>query len=100
MTVVVHFAHIDYIRRCVRLLLMMSCLNCLSRPSTSNKKVTFDKKVIVYYYKPRPIETNVCWPQVARDRMRFKRHTLDIEQRISWVFTQLHRDRVYNKLYM
>ena len=64
-----------------------------------SNKVTFKKSVKVIYFKQTPIESNVCWMQIARDRMRFKRRIKDIEQRIGWVFEKKHRERIYKTLY-
>ena len=64
------------------------------------KNVTFNKRVKVVYFKQTPFESNTCWQQVARDRMRFKRRILQVEQCIGWVFTNVHRERVYKALYM
>lgn len=64
-----------------------------------DKKVTFYRKVKVAYFQQTPVETDVNWQQVARDRMRFKRRMLDVEQRIGWVFTEPHRERVYKMLF-
>ena len=64
------------------------------------KKVTFHKRVKVFYYKSTPVESCVNWIQVARDRERFKRRILDVEKRISWVFNDQHREHVYRTLYM
>ncbi len=63
------------------------------------KSVHFDRTVKVYYYRQRAHESDVDWQQVARDRVRYKRYVLDIEQKIGWVFAEQHRDRVYNRLY-
>ena len=71
----------------------MSCLTCAKR------KVTFNNTVKVVYYKQTLIEPDVCWQQIARDRIRFRRRTLDIEQKIGWVFTPQHRKYVYKMLY-
>ena len=75
----------------------MSCLYCCKKPfATDNvKKVTFDNNVSVIYFDQIPIETNICWQRVARDRMRFKRYALDVERRIGYVFDSDHRERVY-----
>ena len=79
----------------------MSCLFCFKKSATvhNSKKVTFDSKVTVVYFEHIPIEKNVCWEQVARDRVWFKRRMLDVEGRIGWVFDDFHRERVYKKLY-
>jgi len=63
------------------------------------KKVTFQKRVKVIYFEQTPIDTDVCWMQVARDRMRFKRRIVDVEYRIGWVFAKNHRERVYKTHY-
>jgi hypothetical protein len=63
------------------------------------KSVTFNKRVKVIYFKQTSIESNICWQQVARDRMRFKHRMLEVEQCIGWVFTNGHRERVYKALY-
>ena len=65
----------------------------------SFKKVKFHNRVKVVYFKQTPIETDICWMQVARDRVRFKRRMIDIERHIGWVFAKNHRDRVYKTLY-
>jgi hypothetical protein len=62
----------------------------------TEKRVTFHNKITVFYYKQTPVETNVCWQQVARDRRRFKRRMLDVEQKIGWVFEIQHRNRVFS----
>ena len=73
----------------------MSCLYCC-KPliRISAKKVTFSDNEIVTYFEQTPIETNVCWQQVARDRSRFNRRVLDVEQRIAYVFDNGHRERI------
>jgi len=71
----------------------MSCFNL-------GKSVHFSKTVKVHYYRQRQHESDVDWQQVARDRDRFKRHMLDIEQKIGWAFAEQHRDSVYNRLYV
>ena len=63
------------------------------------RNVTFHKRVKVIYFVQTPIEPDVCWQQVARDRMRFKRRLLEVEQRIGWVFANAHRERVYKAIY-
>ena len=75
----------------------MSCLYCCCKSSTVDnvKKVTFSDNVNMIYFVQTPIETNVCWQQVARDRSRFKRRTLDVEQRIAYVFDNDHRQRIH-----
>lgn len=79
----------------------MSCLNCLNKPATMEtvKKVTFYNRVKIFYYRQTPVESNICWQQVARDRSRFKRRIIDVELRIGWVFTNNHRSRAFNVLY-
>ena len=59
----------------------MSCLNCCKNNASLKKKVSFNNVVKVVYFHPTPVETNVSWQQVARDRLRFKRRMLDIEQK-------------------
>ena len=78
----------------------MSSLFCFKKSATmyNSKKVTFASKVTVVYFEHITIGTNVCWEQVARDRMRFKRRMLDVEGRIGWVFDDFHRERVYKEL--
>ena len=80
----------------------MSCLNCCMELLDLKKstKVTFNNSVKVIYFKQTPIENDVCWMQVARDRARFKRRILDVEQRIGWIFKRKHRERVYKTLYI
>ena len=80
----------------------MSCLYCFKNLSPLNniKSVSFSDKVTVIYFEQTPNETNVCWMQVARDRMRFKRRMLNTEQQIGWVFAKSHRDRMYRILYL
>ena len=73
----------------------MSLLKCFRKPTAMDKTVTFYNVVKVNYYRQRPVEIDVNWQQVARDRMRFKRRMLDVEQRIGWVFAKHHRERVY-----
>ena len=75
----------------------MSCLYCCKKWFTIDnvKKVTFSDNVNVIYFEQTPIETNVCWQQVARDRSRFKRRILDVEQRIAYVLNNDHRKRIY-----
>ena len=63
------------------------------------KNVTFNETVSVIYFKQTPVATNVCWQQVARDRMRFKRRILDVERRIGWVFADQHRKFIYKVIY-
>ncbi len=70
----------------------MSCFNL-------GKSVHFNNTVKVFYYRQREHESDICWQQVARDRVRFKRYMLDIERKIGWVFAEQHRDSVYNRLY-
>ena len=87
----------------------MSCLDCYNRrlvysrqvvKRPEKKKVTFNETVKVKYFKKVDIDCDVCWMEVARDRLRFKRRMLDVEQKIKWVFTSQHRNRVYNMLYL
>ena len=79
----------------------MSCLNCYKKPIVKrHKNVTFSETVNVRYFNKIPLESNVCWQQVARDRLRFKRRVLGVEKQIKWVFATEHRNRVYNKLYL
>ena len=73
----------------------MSCLNCCKNNVNFTKKVSFNNVVKVVYFHPTPVETNVSWQQVARDRLRFKRRMLDIEQKIGWIFDSQHRRRVF-----
>lgn len=79
----------------------MSCFNCCksNEKSTFNlgndKKVTFDNKVKVFYFKKVPIENDISWQQVARDRLRFKRRCLNIEQCIGWIWNIDHREKIY-----
>ena len=63
------------------------------------KTVTFQKRVKVVYFEQTPVEMNVCWMQIARDRMRFRRRILEVERRIGWVFTKSHRERIFKTLY-
>src|SRR5688572_13753914 len=88
----------------------MSCLNCFKKPITMDvvkipvtfkdiKKVSFNNTVKVVYFEPTAVESNVCWQQVARDRLRFKRRILDVEQRIGWVFANSHRELLYKMIY-
>jgi len=63
------------------------------------KKVTFNERVAVIYFKKIPVEANLCWQEVARDRMRFKRRILDVERHIGWVFTEQHRKLIYKMIY-
>jgi len=63
------------------------------------KKVTFNETATVIYFKQTPMETNVCWQQVARDRMRFKRRILDVERQIGWLFADRHRKWIYGMIY-
>src|SRR5437867_5858509 len=86
-----HF--IIYLLNCLN----MSRLYCRRKPLATDivKKVTFGDSVSVIYFDQTPIETNVCWQQVARDRMRFKRYALHVERRIGYVFDNDHRERVY-----
>jgi len=75
----------------------MSCLYyCCLKPDIveCKKKVTFDNKVTVLYFENTPMEVNVNWQQVARDRVRFNRRVLDVERRIGWVLASSHRERV------
>jgi len=67
---------------------------------TFGKSVHFEKTVKVFYYRQRQHGSDVNWMQVACDRFRFKRHMLNIEQKIGWVFGERHRNNVYNKLYI
>jgi len=67
---------------------------------TFGKSVHFDKTVKVFYYRQRQHESDVNWMQVACDRFRFKRHMLNIEQKIGRVLGERHRNNVYNKLYI
>ena len=64
------------------------------------KCVHFNKTVKIFYYRQRQHESNVCWQEVARDRVRFTRHIRDIEHKIEWVLTEPHRESVYSKLYI
>lgn len=77
----------------------MSLFNCFRKPRAMGKKVTFHNVVKVKYFKQIPVETDVCWQQVARDRMRFKRRMLDVEQRIGWVLAEHHRTKIYELLF-
>jgi hypothetical protein len=77
----------------------MSCLNCCKRPTVINgRKVTFNETVTVFYFNKVLVEPNVCWRQAARDRLRFKRRMLDVEQKIGWVLAPQHRIRVFSTL--
>ena len=67
-------------------------MSCFYR---SMKNVKFNTNVKVIYYEQTPIESNICWQQAARDRMRFKRRISEVEQCIEWVLTDNHRERVY-----
>ena len=71
----------------------MSWFKC--HKQTETKRVCFNNVVKVSYFEPTPVEMNVSWQQVARDRHRFKRRALDVEQRIGWVFNSQHRRRVF-----
>ena len=73
----------------------MSRLSCAER-----KKVYFSRIVKVHYYNQTSIDSNVCWMQVARDRLRFKRRALEVEQKIMWVFATQHRSRMFDALYL
>ena len=75
----------------------MSRLYCHRKPLATDivKKVTLGDSVSVIYFDQTPIETNICWQRVARDRMLFKRYALDVERRIGYVFDNDHRERVY-----
>ena len=64
-----------------------------------DKKVTFQNRVKVKYFKQTSIESNVCWQQVARDRVRFKKRILEIEQSITWIFNRKHREQIYTLRY-
>jgi hypothetical protein len=71
----------------------MSCFKC---PYTlDDKSVTFNNKVKIIHYQQTPVESDVCWQQVARDRMRFKRRILEVERNIAWVFSSEHRNRMH-----
>lgn len=71
-------------------------MSCFYR---AEKHVTFHERVKVVYFEQTLFELNICWQQVARDRLRFKRRMLDVEQRIGWVFADGHREKVYKALY-
>ena len=75
----------------------MSCFKCYKQTKTNkqSKRVSFNNVVKVLYFEPTPVEMNVSWQLVARDRHRFKRRALDVEQRIGWVFDSRHRRRVF-----
>jgi len=75
----------------------MSCFKCCELDEA--KRVTFNSIVKVEYFETIPIETDVSWQQVARDRHRFKRCSLDIEHKISWIFNSQHRHRVFTRHY-
>lgn len=62
-------------------------------------KVTFNKRVKVFYYKKTPIESDIDWMQEARDRLRFKKRILDVERQIQWVFEPFHRSKICNLLF-
>ena len=64
------------------------------------KKVTFNETVTIVHFKQTPLDTNVCWQQVARDRMRFKRRILDVERHIGWVFAEHHRKWIYRMMHV
>ena len=72
------------------------CCCCIkSVTMNSVKKVNFDEKVTVFYFKQVSIDKSVHWQQVARDRMRFKRRILDVEKEIKPVFKKNHRQRIF-----
>ena len=64
------------------------------------KRVTFNNTVKVMYFDKVANDDNICWPLVARDRMRFKRRALDVEQKIGYVFAPQHRNRMFNLIYL
>ena len=79
----------------------MSCFNCFkSDTSKVDKNVTFSYLVTIINFEETPIEPDVVWRQAARNRLRFRRRALDVEQRISWVFAEKHRKRMFNILYL
>jgi len=71
----------------------MSCFICTSR------KVAFNNIVKLNYYEQTLIEPDVCWQQIARDKLRFRKRIKDSEIRIGWVLASNHRKYVYNLLY-
>ena len=70
----------------------MSCFICTSR------KVTFNNIVKVNYYEQTLMEPDVCWQQIARDRLRFRKRIKDSEIHIGLVLASNHRKSVYNLL--
>ena len=72
---------------------LCSCIKSVTMNSA--KKVNFDDKVTVFYFKQAPIDTTVNWQQVARDRMRFKRRILNVDKEIKSVFKKNHRERIF-----
>jgi len=85
-------SHQDIIDTAICLCNEMSSFNC-------GKFVDFDKTVKVYCYRQTVIEPNVCWEQEARDRERFKRRTMEVEQGIAWVLTKQHREDIFKTRY-
>lgn len=78
----------------------MLCLNCFKSSVAMDKEkcVRFNNSVKVLYFKPTPIDSNINWQQVARDRHRFTRRIRDVEKKIGWVFDSQHRLRIYEML--
>ena len=79
----------------------MLCIYCHKKKAAADKpkKVTFDEKPIITYFKQIPIETNVNWQEVAVDRYRFRRRMLDVEKSIGRVFAPTHRKRMHSMIY-
>ena len=63
----------------------MSHLCCCIKSITMNsaKKVNFDDKVTVVYFKQEPIDTSVNWQQAARDSLRFERRIFEVENKLN-----------------
>ena len=64
----------------------------------SPKKVSFGNVCIIYLYDAN-YERKGTWEEMPRDRKRFQDNIQRIEQKISHVFQQNHRQHIYSRLY-
>jgi hypothetical protein len=63
-----------------------------------SKTVRFDDKVVIHQMITWKFAYNDArkggWATIVADRYRFMRRCLDVERKISYVFTKEHRDKI------